>query len=113
MAEYESIEKIIKDMRGDLFRLSSRVQYLEDFISYDLHLMQKTLDKSIQSNEISILKLDNRITSDLEFLEDEFKGRLDIVGSEIGRVLEEEVTPLRIKIEKISSSNIIENDVDV
>ena len=110
MSARGSIEKVIEDIESFLFRLSTRVKHLEEIMPQNLDRIQRTLNDSIKTNEMSILKLDKRITSDLEFLEDKFKGRLAIVRSEIDRILDEEVIPLS---EKISSYNIAEKNFDV
>ena len=63
MAARGSIEKVIEDIESFLFRLSTRVKHLEEIMPQDLDRIQRTLNDSIKTNEISILKLDKRITS--------------------------------------------------
>ena len=77
-----------------------------DFLLTDVKELRKKLNESNQFNEMEIFKLNRNLTSNLEFLEDKFSGRIGNIISEISRIIDDEIIPLIEKMEKISNLNV-------
>ena len=110
--QHQLIEKVseeIKEIRNKLLRQSMQIRKLEDFLLSDVKELRRKLDES--NDEMEILKLSRNLTSNFEFFEDKFNGRIGNIISETCRTIDDEITPLSEKMEKISNLNVYERDV--
>ena len=112
--QHQLIEKVseeIKEIRNELLRQSMQIKKFEDFLLSDVKELRRKLNESNDFYELEILKLSRNLTSNFEFLEDKFNGRIGNIISEICRIIDDEITPLSEKMEKISNLNVYERDV--
>ena len=105
--QQQSVEKVceeVKEMRNEILRQSTRIRDLENLLLTDAKELSKKMSETNQFYEMEIFKLNKNLTQNLEFLGDKFSGR-------ISRIIDDEITPLSEKIEKISNFNEYGEDV--
>lgn len=105
MAEQSQIFKEIQEIKNELYRQSMRNKHMEDLLSSEVKQTKKKLQDFIESTEMNIIKLNTFVQSEINFLDDKLMGRLNNISIEINRILEEEISSINQKIERIKIVN--------
>ena len=69
MAEQTQISKEIQEIKNVLKSQSMRNEYIKDFLSSEVKQTKKKLQDFVESNEMSIIKLNAFVQSEILFLE--------------------------------------------